>query len=594
MRSTSAPGSFCRRRFLSKSSIAFILGVVLLMLPLLSLFYFLPIAVHAQESDVPESATDTTGDAAQASPQAGDETEPPPETAPASPEGTDPEDVSDEAGFSVLVQDIRITGNTIIDTATLQEKVQEYKGQELTLEEMGEVADLITIAYQEQGYILARAYLPEQEIEEGVLEIAVSEGKIGKITVSGGRHFDQRVIKRYFQAQEKMGVIREDMLERGILLSNDVPKLKTDIVLREGEKPGEVDVVVNAQDSSDLTFGVDFSLDYNNFGSALVSRDRYGIRVNVIDHKWGSLLSFRGVTGNTVEDSTLITFDYTVPVNSYGTKVIFHYLGGNYVVGQEFADLDVAGNTQFYGVELTHPFIKKKNMNLNLSLRYEHKYQEQEQLGELSNIDEVDALWISANFDNLDRFLGKNFASLEYYYALLEEDDQFPPSRELLADSYQRLMLNAARIQKLWGYSNILGRVYAQYTPDRVLPMDQAILGGYGSVRGHEPSEFIGDYGYSLSLEYMFAPPFIAEKSLFGQRLSQLVQFALFYDHGGVYNNDPQELEFSSQHLSGYGAGVRIFYKDRFNFKYDLGIPVDPVEGAPDLINYFTGQVTFF
>jgi hemolysin activation/secretion protein len=92
----------------------------------------------------------------------------------------------------------------------------------------------------------------------------------------------------------------------------------------------------------------------------------------------------------------------------------------------------------------------------------------------------------------------------------------------------------------------------------------------------------------------MFAPPFIADKTLFGQRIAQMVQFALFYDHGGLYNNDPQEFEFSSQHLSGFGAGVRLFYKDSFNFKYDLGIPVDPVEGAPDLINYFTGQVSFF
>ena len=139
----------------------------------------------------------------------------------------------------------------------LQEKVETYKGRELTLEEMGELADLITITYQENGYILARAYLPEQEIDEGRLTIAVQEGKIGKIVVAGGRHFDERVIKRYFKPQETRGAINESLLEKGLLLSSQMPKIKTDIVLKEGEKPGEVDLVINTQDTSELTFGID-------------------------------------------------------------------------------------------------------------------------------------------------------------------------------------------------------------------------------------------------------------------------------------------------------------------------------------------------
>ncbi|MBW2144922.1 MAG: hypothetical protein JRG75_11100, partial [Deltaproteobacteria bacterium] len=99
-------------------------------------------------------------------------------------EGVEEELESEDAEgdeFTVLIKSIEIKGNTVIDTQTLQEKVDTFKDKELTLEEMGEVADLVTIVYQEAGYILARAYLPEQEVQKGVLTIAVQEGKIGKV-----------------------------------------------------------------------------------------------------------------------------------------------------------------------------------------------------------------------------------------------------------------------------------------------------------------------------------------------------------------------------------------------------------------------------
>jgi len=501
---------------------------------------------------------------------------------------------AEDGEFTVLIKSIEIKGNTVIDTQTLQEKVDTFKNKDLTLEEMGEVADLVTITYQEEGYILARAYLPEQEVQKGVLTIAVQEGKIGKIIVSGGRHFDERVIKRYFKPQEKHGAIKESLLEKGLLLSSTTPNLKTDIVLKEGEQVGEVDLVVNTQDTSEVTFGLDASIDYNNFGAALVSEDRYGISMNIIDHNWGSELKLRGVTGNTYEDSTLAALRLKIPVYHYGTKLTYSYLAGNYVVGQAFADLGLSGRTKNWGVGVVHPIITKKNMNLDIEFSYESKYSEQDQLEELAHIDDVDAFAVGLNFDNLDRFLGKNIVSLLYFMGSNDFDKEFSPSRANIDEDFWRINLIAARIQKVYGNTNALLRATGQYSPDRLPSTEQTILGGFGSVRGHAPSQFLGDYGYGVSAELMFAPPFIADKTIFGQRLAQMVQFALFYDHGGVYNHDSEPGEIDSETLSGYGAGVRLFYKDIFSFKYDLGIPVEKVDEGDDYINYFTGSLKFF
>jgi hemolysin activation/secretion protein len=77
-------------------------------------------------------------------------------------------DTDEPDASSVLIKDIIIEGNTVIDTAALQKIVAPYKNTQLTIDDMGALTDLLTMAYQDAGYLLARAYLPEQEITDGI------------------------------------------------------------------------------------------------------------------------------------------------------------------------------------------------------------------------------------------------------------------------------------------------------------------------------------------------------------------------------------------------------------------------------------------
>ena len=493
----------------------------------------------------------------------------------------------------VFIKEIVIEGNTVIDSDTLNKITEPYKNRELTLEEMSELTDLITVTYQEKGFILARAYLPEQEIQDGILKISIAEGKIGKIKVSGYTHYKPDVIKRYFEQQQKQGVVQESLLEKGLLLSSDIPNVKTTVVLKEGEKPGEVDVILDTKDTQKVTFGVDMRADYNNFGSDIVGEDRYGTSIGITDHVFGSVLNLRGVTGNTLADSGLLNIDWTLPINSYGTKFNLNYLHGNYAVGQELADLGMTGRTQIYGASLYHPIIKKKNMNFGFNLGYAYKYNKNIILRQERSIDELDLYYVGFNFDSLDRFLGKNIFSLGYSWGQLKLDEKLETSRIEPDTSFDKYNLSFARIQKIYGYTNIMLRGGLQYSDKRLVPIEMMGLGGYGTVRGYDPSLFLGDSGFNVSAELMFAPPFIAEKLVFGQRLAQLVQFALFYDHGGVYVTDATSDE-STQFLSGYGAGIRLFYKDWFTFKYDIGFPKESIEGKPNKFNYFQLMLNLF
>ena len=496
----------------------------------------------------------------------------------------------------VFIKDVVIEGNTVIATETLEKLTKQYKDRELTLEEMSELTDLITMTYQEKGYILARAYLPEQEITDGILKISIAEGKIGKIKVAGYTHYKSDVIKRYFEQQQQLGVVKESLLEKGLLLSSDTPNVKTTVVLKEGEKPGLVDVILDTKDTSTLTLGVDMSIDYNNFGSDITGEKRFGTAIGFTDHLFGSRLDLRLVSGESYANSGLISTQWTLPINSYGTKISLNYLHANYAVGQELADLNMQGRSQYYGAQISHPFMKKKNMNFNFSLGWTYKFNKNLILNQDRSLDEAREYFVSFNYDSLDRFLGKNIASLGYQWGQVDRDEKLTTSLINTEDvSYDYYRINLARIQKIYGYTNIMLRASGQYSDKRLLPMDQMGLGGYGTVRGYDPSLYLGDSGACFSAELMFAPPFLAENSLFGFRVAQLIQFVLFWDYGQVYTTDAEANDDQHSHyLSGYGGGIRLFYKDWFTFKYDLGIPSDRLEGKPSAFNYVQFSFTLF
>jgi len=493
-----------------------------------------------------------------------------------------------ENSMAALDDEITTRGDTLVPSSILHEAVMDYIDRELTLDDMNEVADLITMIYQERDYILARAIVPEQEIEEGILTIAIMEGDVGEIKVEGQKYYNERVIRRNFREQIKHGVIKEDLLEKGFLMSLDLQSAETAIVLEPGEQAGSANIVLKTEDK----FAFDWTLDFNNFGSRLVGEERYGTYIDITDPWWGATLSLRGVTGNDPKDSLLVKGDLSIPFGIYGTSLNLSYLEGLYVVGQELAELGLDGDTTMYGLSVSQPILRQKNQSMTMSIGYENKYTRSYAQDELENIDDLDVYYATLDYDSLDRYLGKNIITLGYYWGSLNPNDAAPFTRANAEHRFRRYNLSLARIQKVYGNINFMLRGSGQVSNQSLLPIEEMAIGGYGTVRGHESSMFLGDSGFTISGEFLSAPPFIANKILFGQRISQIAQLSLFYDYGRVYYSVPQRGEAADERLKGYGAGIRLYYKDLFSFKFDLARPTKKKSDADEsTYMYFMGNI---
>lgn len=80
---------------------------------------------------------------------------------------------------------ITLSGNSIFSETDLNGLYQAQIGKEVTLATIYQIADAITAHYRTAGYVLARAAAPAQRVENGVVQIVVFEGRIGKVSIEG-------------------------------------------------------------------------------------------------------------------------------------------------------------------------------------------------------------------------------------------------------------------------------------------------------------------------------------------------------------------------------------------------------------------------
>jgi len=195
---------------------------------------------------------------------------------------------------SVTVHTVSFSGNSVVSSGDLSQMVQPYINRPLTLAELDEMANVVTALYQQKGFALARAYLPAQQITGGEFHIVILEGRLSDIAITGNRWYSTSYILRGFSPVPRDQPIRQESLERALLVLNDTMDLKVKATLAPGNTPGTTKILATAEDKLPIHVG----LDMNNFGFASISRYRFGGTVEAGNALIpGSALTLNGIVG---------------------------------------------------------------------------------------------------------------------------------------------------------------------------------------------------------------------------------------------------------------------------------------------------------
>ncbi len=114
----------------------------------------------------------------------------------------------------------------------------------------------------------------------------------------------------------------------------------------------------------------------------------------------------------------------------------------------------------------------------------------------------------------------------------------------------------------------LVTRIAAQLTPDKLLPIKQLTIGGYGTVRGYARNIGVADNGVFGSVEFQYR--------LFRGKWGS-ISIIPFVDGGTIWNNSRDPI--GSNTFASVGAALRCQLGEIFEVRLDYGIPLIEAEG---------------
>ena len=462
-----------------------------------------------------------------------------------------------------------------MSTDELLESINKYKGKELSVPQLLELADVLTRKYWEKGYVTSFAYIPVQKMERGILEIEILEGKPGKVFVANNKYYTTKFIGGHLYSTLDTEVLDNRTMEGGLLLLNDFPKLNVKATLTKGEEQGTTDIIL---DTYEQCYPINAGLFFNNFGSRYTGKNRLGLNVdfgNLTKH--GDILSFTGLlTPSDIDQLHYWKLGYMYPLNYNGTRLELSYSKMDYEIGKELAILGIEGESEVIGLGLSHPLVRARDKNLWWNVGLKKKTYENFLFEKLYTTSEDEYAVLEAGV-RADRLLGRNhtYVSLNAATGLgrmfggMSNSDYTSGSRPGITDSsWIKFNLELVNVMK-FGKCQLVTRGAGQLATDSLLTGEQFVIGGPDSVRAYPTGEYLGDHGYMLTAE-LRTPLLPGDNTL-----NKYANWAFFVDHGATYYKDTLPGEAKDNDLTGAGLGVRVYLPCHFNLRFDAAWPMD-------------------
>ena len=470
----------------------------------------------------------------------------PPIEAPARTQPTAPAATGDA---HVKVTHFTFTGNEALSTQTLEAATAPWSGRSLNFGELTQAVEAIEARYKDAGYFLAQAYLPPQKIRDGAIEIAITEGRLADTRLEGESRVAPNVVYRYLDRLPKDKALRLPVLERQILLINELAGGRASLDLQAGENPGSTDVVLT-QKSDELLSG---RLEANNHGAPSTGERRLGLTLNANSlFKQGERISLIALTS---ENRGLISYNLSgeLPVGGDGWRLTTSSSRAQYSLGGAFAQLRASGIADSIRFGAAYPILRSRAASLRVQLdadrsKLTDKFQtagvqlDKQSRGLTATLsgDAVDD-WMGGGSSRADLALRSGYVDLGATAAA----NDAPPTGPGAAGRFNKINLTAQRQQTLSKGMSLQTQLTWQFANKNLDSSEKLGLGGPNTLPGYANGEAVGDSGMYIKLGVSW------------QALQELVLTA-FADYAKVkLGHDPlPSVTKNTKQLSDFGISV--------------------------------------
>lgn len=468
--------------------------------------------------------------------------------------------LSDDKGLKVFVKDYIIKGNTVFNSKKLLSLLDNFKNKTLTINQVKKVADIITKYYREQGFFVARAYIPVQKLdkENAVVKINILEGLYGEFKINNNSLIDNSVVDNYMNKLTKNNnVISISDLERQLLLLDElkgVQVLNTQII--PGSEIGEGDFIISLE--KEPKYNGYFILD--NYGNKYLGNYRMIARgyINSLNKK-GDVLNLNSLVSNNKNLYNLSAI-YNTPIGYDGLNFELGVSRTKYEIGKEFKSQNIVGNFNNLDIGISYPIITRMGHSLTTSLKYIHNNIKESNVVQ-SKKKNINSLKLSFNdilrtsIFNKNGVFNSSISFIKGNVSLENEDAKNDDTLLNTKGSYEKLEFLISQTQFLT--SNIFTNLKfkAQKSFGKNLDgFEDISIGGISGVRAYNSSETSGDNGYVSSFEVFYQLPNL-------KKVRHNV--SAFVDHGRVWFNEKNYTgSDNKRELNSLGLGYSIDYNN--------------------------------
>lgn len=452
----------------------------------------------------------------------------------------------------------------------------------ITLGTIETIADRITQFYRERGFILAKAYIPQQEVRDGIVTLTLLLGTLGEVEVHDSKLYNSKLLSSTFDDMLSQPVT-SSAVEENLYLINDFPGVIATGFFQPGTQVGDTKLNINVK--NEKTFDANFRFDnhgseqtglYRLYGEAFL----YNPLGNADQLQVSSLLTM------SPSNTTYYQFRYSSRVLSPRLTLSAGASNNDFVLGpgnSETIDrLGIFGQTKQYDISASYSFKRSRTASYYGDFVFD-EIESQTRVGVVDN----------GSNPSLDDIV--NNISYIFRYDLLDEENKmlhqgdvklvsgkFKSGADIGQDEkYNILNLNYSLLT-FWDIpffdanSRIIYRASLQYTGSALSSINQSSLAGPSKARGYPVNQFSADNAFYTGIDLIFNAPEFFDVSIGESNLQKMVQPFIFFDaaYGQVISLDPAFDDDTGQ-LFDAGVGFQFSYLNNINGNLQFAFPLN-------------------
>lgn len=410
----------------------------------------------------------------------------------------------------VTIRKLQIEGGTVYPLAETAQVYAPLIGRETNLAQLIEATRGITRRYQEDGYLLSYAFLPQQNFENGLVRVVLVEGYIKDYQQTGDIGSVSAYVDKLAQKLLAERPLTRKTFERYTTLMSRIPGLS---VQAQVPPPGTTDGATHMQiQASRKPFTTSMSLVQKSRGGtqALLSATSNS------QTSMGEQLSVSGLFPPGEDKEHYYRVDYNQFINAEGTQLA---LAAERYRADPSSSVQLDGGFELkphqsidrYSIGLSHPFIASPTESFTLGTRlyavdqttryklvgYPLRFDIESNLRALA----FEGDWRKADARRLRIISGGLYQGIDGLGAKARSDlDVAKPDLDFF-----RLRLSGVQSDKFFdNWQGVLSG--ALYWSNNTLPdSERATFGGQNFGRGYPDDQGSGDKGWGVACEVNYS-----------------------------------------------------------------------------------------